>query len=360
VVAAGALPPQFGRASRSSVRATPSSSSGELAEKFARYYDQAQQRRLRPVQVLQGDHQRPPARQVPEQLADRPGGLLRPADRVGKPNRGGDPAGDLTGLLLAGEQGGQLAACLGRGVVVASCRLADDLGDRPVGDALAVGQAAAAQDGGPFADVRQRLVHQPGFAEPGGAQHGDQPAGPLADHPVEHVKQPPALQLAADHGTSRRRLWPRLSDVTARSRHAATRSALPLTASGATGSAWTASRTSRQVMRPSSTSPAAAACSRRAATLTASPSTSALPTAGLPAKTSPVFTPTRTCSVTPQSRSSSSLNSARAVRSSNAARTARKASSSCNRGMPKTPTTASPMNFATVPSWRSSTSRMRS
>ena len=34
------------------------------------------------------------------------------------------------------------------------------------------------------------------------------------------------------------------------------------------------------------------------------------------------------------------------------ARTARSGSSSCAAGTPKTPTTASPMNFSTVPPWR--------
>ena len=40
-------------------------------------------------------------------------------------------------------------------------------------------------------------------------------------------------------------------------------------------------------------------------------------------------------------------------RSSEAARTARRASSSCTVGTPKTAMTASPMNFSTVPPWRS-------
>ena len=47
------------------------------------------------------------------------------------------------------------------------------------------------------------------------------------------------------------------------------------------------------VPTPIRTSPGAAACSRRAATFTASPVTSAWPAAGSPATTSPVFTPIR-------------------------------------------------------------------
>ena len=41
------------------------------------------------------------------------------------------------------------------------------------------------------------------------------------------------------------------------------------------------------------------------------------------------------------------------------ARTARSGSSSCTAGTPKTPTTASPMNFSTVPPWDSITLRAR-
>ena len=43
-----------------------------------------------------------------------------------------------------------------------------------------------------------------------------------------------------------------------------------------------------------------------------------------------------------------------------AARTARRASSSCSRGRPKTAMTASPMNFSTMPPWRSSSARIAS
>jgi len=43
---------------------------------------------------------------------------------------------------------------------------------------------------------------------------------------------------------------------------------------------------------------------------------------------------------------------------STAARTARRASSSCTCGTPNTAITASPMNFSTVPPWRSITARI--
>jgi hypothetical protein len=61
--------------------------------------------------------------------------------------------------------------------------------------------------------------------------------------------------------------------------------------SGASGSAVTASRTSRHVCGPITISPGAAACSSRAATLTASPVASR---SSVPVTTGPVYTSVRT------------------------------------------------------------------
>jgi hypothetical protein len=115
---------------------------------------------------------------------------------------------------------------------------------------------------------------------------------------------------------------------------AATGSPLPFRANGATGSTVTASRTSCQVRSPMRTSPGAAACSSRAATFTASPTTTSWPPTAAPTTTSPVFTPVRSASRTPSAASSSAFSPSRAWPSSPAARTARRASSSCSRGIP--------------------------
>ena len=66
---------------------------------------------------------------------------------------------------------------------------------------------------------------------------------------------------------------------------------------------------------------------------------------------SPVVIPTRTSS-SPSSRAQSRI--------ARAARTARSGSSSCASGAPKSAITASPMNFSTVPPWRSNSERRRS
>src|SRR5262249_48576397 len=73
-----------------------------------------------------------------------------------------------------------------------------------------------------------------------------------------------------------------------------------------------------------------------------------------PTKMSPELTATLTPSSTPFDRTTSSLSASTASRSSIAARTARRASSSCSSVSPKNATMASPMNFSTLPPWRSS------
>ncbi len=128
--------------------------------------------------------------------------------------------------------------------------------------------------------------------------------------------------------------------TTRTSRCAGTGSGFPFAATGSTGSTSTASRASWSVGSPRRISPGSAACSSRAATLTASPVTRASPA---PATTWPVLTPIR----------ASKPSAVTASRSSTAARSARSASSSWSTGMPNTAITASPMNFSTVPPWRS-------
>jgi hypothetical protein len=75
----------------------------------------------------------------------------------------------------------------------------------------------------------------------------------------------------------------------------------------------------------------------------------------VPVTTSPVSTPMRTCTLVRNSRVNASLSAARASIIPRAARTARSASSSCTTGTPNTAIAASPMNFSTVPPWRSIT-----
>jgi hypothetical protein len=91
----------------------------------------------------------------------------------------------------------------------------------------------------------------------------------------------------------------------------------------------------------------AAACSR-CAVLTMSPAAIGSPASGRESRetsATPVFTAIRTSSPAPSSAIQRWIASA--------ARTARSASSSCATGAPNTAITASPMNFSTVPPYRS-------
>ena len=105
--------------------------------------------------------------------------------------------------------------------------------------------------------------------------------------------------------------------------------------------------------------PGSAACSSRAATLIASPATSASPGGGSTVATaSPVFTPMRISSSIPCRARRSSLTRASRRCMRIAARSARDGSSSCASGAPNTAMTASPANFSTVPPSASISSRM--
>lgn len=107
-------------------------------------------------------------------------------------------------------------------------------------------------------------------------------------------------------------------------------------------------------------SPAAAFCSRRAATLTTSPETIACRCVAEPVTACPVLIPIRISSRTPTASSRRALNPVSASRIARAAEAALRASSSRTVGTPKTAITASPMNFSTVPPCSSIRSRIRS
>ena len=99
---------------------------------------------------------------------------------------------------------------------------------------------------------------------------------------------------------------------------------------------------------PTATAIGGAADCRRAATFTASPVRKPSPEPGSTSRrtrASPVLTPTRTSTAWPAMPGRASTSSTRR----RPARTARSGSSSCSVGTPKTATTASPMNFSTVP-----------
>ena len=261
------------------------------------------------------------------------------------------PAGLITSAANPNAGSSSLATSASRPLV-------PGLGQRPPGEPVAVGQAAAGCDRG---DVVQRvddLADQARLADAGGAEDGDEPRRLLAEVRSTACSSR-NRSLARPTSAARRRCGrPGARGLTLTSRNASTVARFPFSVSGAMASASTAWPTSATVSRPSSTSPAGAACSSRAATLTMSPLVYTPPSASAPVTASPVLTPILIASSTPRSRWSSSRRTPTSSRISAAARTARSASSSCATGIPNTAMTASPMYFSTIPPWRSITSRM--
>ena len=127
---------QEGRRSSSSGRAMQSSRIGAPAERSADLLDQVEERLLAPVDVVEDDDERSLGGCLLERLAERPRDLLRPSSRVSsrRAASGSPPRPPRR---------------------PAARRAAQHLDDRPVGDALAVGQAAAAHD--PRVDRREQL-----------------------------------------------------------------------------------------------------------------------------------------------------------------------------------------------------------
>ena len=200
VVAFSLPPPQPGRRSSSSGRAMQSSRIGASRERSATCSTRSRKRRLGPVHVVE-DARRAAARRR------RPRAACGPPRR--SPRRG-------RRLRLA-EQRARAAGTSGR-APAARPQLLDDLDDRPVGDALAVGEAAAADDRARRRPARNSAASRdlPTPAAPSTVNSWHERS---RDGLVEGVAQPPQLALAADH----RRVEPPRDRVSARQREQAVR-----------------------------------------------------------------------------------------------------------------------------------------
>ena len=233
-------------------------------------------------------------------------------------------------------------------LTVASARCAELLqhrDDRPEGDAVAVVEATAVQHC--RVEPVEQLADEPRLADAGRAEQREQVAAAARGRCARTPDGAARARAAADE----RRVEPACDrlGLGVDLERAGMQPPAAASPSPRRRSARRAPRPGRalRVSAPISTSPGSAACSSRAATFTASPVTSVSPS---PATTSPVLTPIRA------RRPSAGT----AARISHAARTARRASSSWETGTPKTAITASPMNFSTVPPWRSRIVRISS
>ena len=180
--------------------------------------DHVEQRRLGPVQVLDGDHGRRAGGERTEEARPGEADLLRDRlrrrvaqraagqrqARAGR-QRGRDPL-RLDRVAASGASSSStspvsLSAAVSAAVVEQDAGgVPQDLAQRPVGDALAVGQAAPAVHGaaGLARHAGGQLLEQPALADPGLADDGDQVRAALGQRGVVQLAQQRQLAVAAD------------------------------------------------------------------------------------------------------------------------------------------------------------------
>ena len=174
--------------------------------------DQLEQRLLCPVNVLEDEHERLLLRHSLRPLARGPGDLLLAALRVDGLEDARSQAEQVGDHLVLAGHAELLDRDVERVVVDDPGRAFDHLGERPVGDPLAVREAAAGKDGGALQCVAE-LVRKPALADTGLAVDREQ-VGPLvAQRALVRVAQKLELGVAPDE---RGLLRPRLRAVSVR------------------------------------------------------------------------------------------------------------------------------------------------
>ena len=164
--------------------------------------DHVEQRLVRPVDILEDEHEglrlgEPlrPDRDRPRQLGDAVA-VLRGAENAERDRK---QIGNR--LALAGKP--QPLERLGRRRVVGDARrVLDHRCERPVGDAFAVGKRAAAEHGDALGALGE-LADEPRLADAGLAEDRHQVGAPIAGRAGERVREHVELLLAADEPGSR-------------------------------------------------------------------------------------------------------------------------------------------------------------
>ena len=201
-------------------------------------HEEVEQGRLRPVQVFDAEDERPLCRERRDEVAERPGDVLR-SHRPAQSDERGDSGGDL----LVDKSAHLRARVLGGVFVVDRSSLADDLGARPEGDSLPVREATPVQNASAGAQSQLDLGDKARLADPRLANDGQEPAATLGARLFERCFQPADLLFAADErGRGRARGRPRCDAAEAES---GSGSPFPFASTGTSRSASTASPASR-------------------------------------------------------------------------------------------------------------------
>ena len=157
--------------------------------------DELEERRFGPVDVLEEHDERSHRCEPLEELASPPVELLHRERLLREPDRRRDARDTSSSSSRAPASVRVL-----RRVALGDPRgLADGLGERPERDAVAVREAAAAQDHGLPLDRPDELVDQPRLADAGLADDGHEPR-PVSARLGKGVAQDCELAVAADHG----------------------------------------------------------------------------------------------------------------------------------------------------------------
>ena len=260
--------------------------------------------------------------------------------------------GDDLGLLRPDEPLDERCAASRRAPDVVAVEDAGELlhlrRERPVRAALAIREAAAADDSTPARrDAPRELGREPRLADAGRAEDRDEVRTPLALDALpcrieERRARGCVRRTACSTGAARRRGGART--------RARPRSAPPFPSPSPARPPRTRSRRAWRGMSPRRRRLAdGRGCCRRDAVLTTSPATIASPCSGRAESVtiaSPVFTAPRMLEL---ELGLLRVDRRHASRTASAARTARSGSSPCAVGAPKTAITASPTNFSTTP-----------
>jgi len=186
-----------------------------LAHPGGEVLDQLEQRFLGPVNVLEEQDERLLLRDPLCPFARCPGDLLRARLRLDRLEHArGQPEQVGHGLVLA-ERAQLLDRDVERVVVRDPGRALDHLGERPVGDALAVGKAPAGEHGRALERVRE-LARQTALADPGLAVDREQVRAAVAQGALVGVLQQIQLGVAADERRLHRARAPAAAAVRAK------------------------------------------------------------------------------------------------------------------------------------------------
>ena len=124
--------------------------------------EQVEERRRRPLDVVEDHEERPSLGERLEELPNRPKRLVDARGCRGKPEEAAEPVADERRVGRTLEEKVQLSSGLARRIGIADARgTLQQLRDRPEGDPLPVRQAAPADDGRALADRRDQLAGEP-------------------------------------------------------------------------------------------------------------------------------------------------------------------------------------------------------